>query len=177
MDRGKGWTCSCGPPRCAGGFPARPFRRLRGEVEGHEAVAREAERRARELGLADAVSFTGWLRAGRHAGKHAALNVLASASTLPESSACADRRLARVSPSWRPTTAGPARFASRRDGLLVPARRPAPDGRRESSNCCATRRGPTRWAGPAARAEQNFDARQHARDLQLLYEEVLKRRS
>ena len=181
LDRGKGVDVFLRAAAiCRKEYPRARYVVCGGEIEGHEAVGREAARRVRELGLADAVCFTGWRYGpGDMPEVHAALSVLVSASTLPESFGLV---LIEAMATGKPVVAtdhgGPSEVCV--DGetaLLVPPE----DPRRMADAILELLRDPQRAAsmGRAGRerAEQNFDARRHARDLQLLYEEVLNSRA
>lgn len=161
---------------CRDEFPGARFVVCGGEVEGQEEVARGAARLAGELGLGDAVSFTGWRYGpGDMPEVYAALDVLVSASIWPESFGLV---LVEAMATGRPVVAtdhgGPREVcAGGETALLVPPR----DPRAMADAMLELLRDPPRAAamGRAGRlrAEQLFDQRRHARELQLLYEEVL----
>jgi glycosyltransferase involved in cell wall biosynthesis len=147
-----------------------------GEVEGQEEVARDARRLAGELGLTDVVTFTGWRYGPEDMPEVcAALSVLVSASTSPESFGLV---LIEAMATGRPVIAtnhgGPREVCVEGEtALLVPPR----NHRRMADAILELLRDPARAAamGRAGRerAERHFDERQQARDLQLLCEEVL----
>lgn len=177
LDRGKGVDVFLrAAAMCRAEFPRARFVVCGGEIEGHEAVARGAARLARELGLADAVRFTGWRYGpGDMPEVHAALSVLASASTLPESFGLV---LIEAMATGKPVVAtnhgGPREVCvAGETALLVPPE----DPRLLADAILELLRDPPRAAAMGGagreRAERNFDAHRHARDLQLLYEEVL----
>ncbi|MCA1818301.1 MAG: glycosyltransferase family 4 protein, partial [Acidobacteria bacterium] len=163
---------------CREEFPEARYVICGGEVEGQEEVARLALRLAGELGLTDVVNFTGWRYAPDDMPEvHAALSILVSASTRPESFGLV---LAEAMAAGKPVVAtnhGGARevCVEGETALLVPPR----DPRRMADAILKLLRDPSKAAamGRAGRerAERHFDERRQARELQLLYEDVLKR--
>ncbi|MFN2598916.1 MAG: glycosyltransferase [Pyrinomonadaceae bacterium] len=163
---------------CREEFPEARYVICGGEVEGQEEVARLALRLAGELGLTDVVNFTGWRYAPDDMPEvHAALSILVSASTRPESFGLV---LAEAMAAGKPVVAtnhGGARevCVGGETALLVPPR----DPRRMADAILKLLRDPSKAAamGRAGRerAERHFDERRQARELQLLYEDVLKR--
>ena len=164
---------------CREEFPEARYVICGGEVEGQEEVARAAVRRAEELGLTDVVSFTGWRYGPDDMPEmHAALNVLVSASTSPESFGLV---LLEAMATGRAVVAtnhgGPREVCVEGEtALLAPPRNP----RLLADAMLKLLRDP---AGAAAlgragreRAERYFDERRQARELQLLYEEVIDAR-
>jgi glycosyltransferase involved in cell wall biosynthesis len=140
---------------------------------------RDALRRADELSLTDVVSFTGWRYGPEDMPEvHAALSVLISASTSPESFGLV---LIEAMATGKPVVAtnhgGPREVCAEGEtALLVPPQ----DPRRLADAILKLLRDPARAAamGRAARerAERHFDERRHAQQLQRLYEEVLNQR-
>lgn len=165
---------------CREEFPGARYVVCGGEVEGQEEVGRGARRLARELGLTDAVSFTGWRYGPDDMPEvHAALNVLVSSSTAPESFGLV---LIEAMATGRPVVAtnhgGPREVCVEGEtALLVPPG----DPRRTADAVLELLRDPARARamGRAGRerAERHFDERRHSRELQLLYEEVLGERA
>ena len=165
---------------CREELPGARFVICGGEVDGQEVVAREAVRRTSELGLDGVVSFTGWRYGPEDMPEvHAALSVLVSASTRPESFGLV---LIEAMAAGKPVVAtnhGGARevCVAGETGLLVPPQ----DSRRMADAILELLRDPPRAEamGRAGRerAERHFDERRHARELRLLYEEVLNARA
>lgn len=165
---------------CREEFPGARFVVCGGEVEGQEEVAREAVRRAGELGLDGVVRFTGWRYGPEDMPEvYAALDVVISASTRPESFGLV---LVEAMATGKPVVAtnlGGTRevCVAGETAILVPPR----DPRRMADAILELLRDPGRAArmGRAGRerAERNFDEQRHARELSLLYEEVLNARS
>lgn len=164
---------------CRGEFPDARYVVCGGEVEGQEEVGRGARRLARELGLTDVVSFTGWRYGPEDMPEvHAALSVLVSCSTAPESFGLV---LIEAMATGRPVVAtnhgGPREVCAEGEtALLVPPGSP----RRTADAILELLRDPARARAMGAagreRAERHFDERRHSRELQLLYEEVLAAR-
>ena len=163
---------------CRGEFPEARYVVCGGEVEGQEEVARRALRLAGELGLRDVVNFTGWrYTPGDMPEVHASLSILVSASTGAESFGLV---IAEAMATGKPVVAtnhgGPREVcAGGETALLVPPR----STRLMADAILELLRDPSKAAamGRAGRerAERHFDERRQARELQFLYEEVLKR--
>lgn len=177
LDHGKGVEIFLrAAARCREEFPRARYVICGGEVEGQEEVARNALLLAADLGLTDVVTFTGWRYGPRDMPDvYAALNVLVSASTLPESFGLV---LVEAMATGKPVVAtnqgGPKEICV--DGetaLLVPPGDPEAMG----EAILESLRDPARAAalGKAGRdrAERHFDGRRQARELGLTYEEVL----
>ena len=165
---------------CREEFPRARFLICGGEVEGQEEVARAAVRRAGELGLTDVVSFTGWRYGPEDMPEvHAALDVLVSASTSPESFGLV---LIEAMATGRAVVAtnhgGPREVCVDDETALLVAPR---DPRRMADAILKLLRDPARAAAMGragrSRAERHFDERRQARKLELLYEEVLDSRA
>jgi len=165
---------------CRGEFPEARYLVCGGEVEGQEEVAREARRLAAELGLTDVVSFTGWRYGPEDMPEvHAALSVLVSASTRPESFGLV---LAEAMATGKPVVAanhgGPREVCVEGETALMVAPR---DARATADAILALLGDPARaralGAAGRRRAERHFDERRRARELQALYEEVLGARA
>ena len=164
---------------CREEIPEARFVICGGEVEGQEEVARDALRRAEELGLTDVVSFTGWRYGPEEMPEvHAALSVLVSASTSPESFGLV---LVEAMATGRAVVAtnhgGPREVCVEGEtALMAPPRNP----RLLADAIMKLLRDPSRAEamGRAGRerAERHFDERRQTRELQLLYEEVLDAR-
>ena len=165
---------------CREEFPQARYVICGGEVEGQEEAARDAARRAGELGLNDVVTFTGWRYGPEDMPEvHAALSVLISASTAPESFGLV---LVEAMATGKPVIAtnhgGPREVCVEGEtALLVPPQ----DPRLLADAILKLLRDPARAAamGRAGRerAERHFDERRQARELQFLYEEVLNPRA
>ena len=165
---------------CREEFPEARYLVCGGEVEGQEEVARDARRLAGELGLTDVVTFTGWRYGPEDMPEvYAALSVLVSASTSPESFGLVlIEAIATGKPVVATNHGGPREVCVEGEtALLVPPR----NHRRMADAILELLRDPARAAamGRAGRehAERHFDERQQARELQLLYEEVLDPRA
>jgi glycosyltransferase involved in cell wall biosynthesis len=164
---------------CREEFPDARFVVCGGEVEGQEMIAREATRLSRELHLDDVVRFTGWRYGPNDMPEvHAALDVLVSASVLPESFGLSlIEAMATGKPVVTTNIGGaPEVCVANETALLVEPRDP-----KLLANAILTLlRDPAKAEamGRAGRqrAERHFDAHCHARDLQLLYDEVLNSR-
>lgn len=164
---------------CRNEFPAARYLVCGGEVEGQEEVARDALALAGELGVSDVVSFTSWRYSPDDMPEvHAALNVLVSASTSPESFGLV---LVEAMATGRPVIAtnhgGPSEVCiADETALMVPPREPRSLADailkllRDPADAVAMGR-----AG-RERAECHFDSKRSAGELQLLYEEVLDAR-
>lgn len=164
---------------CREEFPEARYVICGGEVEGQEEVARAALRRARELGLTDVVNFTGWRYGPDDMPEvHAALNVLVSASTSPESFGLVlIEAMATGKPVIATNHGGPREVCVEGEtALLVPPQNP----RLMADAILKLLRDPASAAalGRAGRerAERHFDERRQACELQLIYEEVLNPR-
>lgn len=165
---------------CREEFPEARYLVCGGEVEGQEEVARDAARLAAELGLTDAVRFTGWRYGPEEMPEvHAALDVLVSASTRPESFGLV---LAEAMATGKPVVAtnhgGPREVCVKGEtALMVPPR----DARATADAILALLGDPARaralGGAGRERAERHFDGRRRARELHALYEEVLGARA
>jgi len=165
---------------CKEEFPGARFVICGGEVEGHEIVAREGARLAGELALDDVVRFTGWRYGPEDMPEvYAALDVLISASTLPESFGLTlIEAMATGKPVVAVNTGGSREVCvAGETALLV---RPH-DPRLLAEAILTLLRDPSKAEamGRAGRerAERNFDAQRQARELRLLYDEVLSSRA
>jgi glycosyltransferase involved in cell wall biosynthesis len=150
-----------------------------GEVEGREKVARRARRLAEELDLTDVVHFTEWhYRPEDMPEVHATLDVLVLSSTWPEPFGLV---LIEAMASGKPVVAtdqgGPVEICVEGStALLIPPQNPRRMADAIITLLCDPQRAAAMGRAGRRRAEEYFDERRYARELQLLYEDVLDRR-
>jgi glycosyltransferase involved in cell wall biosynthesis len=158
-------------------FPDARYLVCGGEVQGQKDVAREVLLQTAELGLSDVVVFTGWRYGPEDMPEvYAALDMLVSASTLPESFGLVMvEAMATGKPVIATNQGGPQEICV--DGETAVMVRPK-DARVLADAILGLLRSPARAAALGCagreRAECVFDERKQAQELRLIYEEVLK---